>query len=165
VSSQVVASAFAQYYIFAFVLFAVLCIGSSGLVYATTLTLSLNAPVRILFEVVLGVIIVQAFTLFSDRVIFRGGQLSHPVLWTWYSTYLLVVNLIRGILSGIIRVAFMCSWVVIQIGVVDRSNFPSGKESSDAVFSSFFQTLNFHHRCDIKWIEWGEGVGWNVIEI
>jgi hypothetical protein len=143
---QAVATAFAQYYIFAYVFFVVLCIATTGFIYASTLTVSLNTPVRILFEVALGVITVRLLTKFSDLVIFRDGQLAQPVLWSWFSTYLLVVNLIRGILSGITRIAIMCFWIVVQIGVVDHSNFPSGKEHYDPVFSAFFETLNFHHR-------------------
>lgn len=143
---QVVASAFAQYYIYAYVIFVLLCTVTTGLIYASTLTVSMNAPVRVLFEVALGILVVKLLTAVSDRVIFRDGQLAHPVLWTWFSTYLLVVNLIRGILSGITRIATMLFWIVVQIGVVDRSNFPAGKESYDPVFSAFFETLNFHHR-------------------
>ena len=37
-----------------------------------------------------------------------------------YSTYLLVVYLIRGILAGIIRMLTMFVWIVIQIGKIDR---------------------------------------------
>ena len=35
-------------------------------------------------QVVLGLIIVKFFTVFGDRVIFKGGELRHPVTWTWY---------------------------------------------------------------------------------
>jgi hypothetical protein len=143
----VVASAFAQYYIFASTIFAILCLSTSGMIYSTVLTASGNTPLRIVFEVLLGMVVTRLLIEFGNRVVFRGsGVLAHPVLWTWYSTYLLVVYLIRGILAGIIRMLTMFVWIVVQIGIVDRSNFPEGKESSDPAFSAFFQTLRFHHR-------------------
>ena len=144
---QVVASAFAQYYIFSYIIFAVLCVGTSGLIYGTMLTLNLNMPIRILFEVVLGMLVTKILVEYGNRIIFhKNGDLAHPVMWTWYSTYLLVVYLIRGILAGIIRMFIMFVWIVVQIGKVDNSNFPEGKEDPDPAFSSFFQTLRFHHK-------------------
>jgi hypothetical protein len=143
-----VASAYAQYYIFAYVLFAVFCVLTSGLIYVTALTFSDNLPIQLIFEAVLGVILIRLVILFCNRIVFsNGGELAHPVLWTWYSTYLLILYLIRGILSGIVRMVTMFVWIVIQIGIIHRSNFPEGKECRDPAFSSFFQTLNFHHRC------------------
>ena len=46
-----------------------------------------------------------------------------------YSTYFVVFGVVRGILSGIIRMVMMMVWIVIQIGVIHRSNFPEGKAS------------------------------------
>ena len=48
---QVVASAYAQYYIFAFVLFAAFCAVSTGIFYADALTFNQNQPIRQIFEV------------------------------------------------------------------------------------------------------------------
>jgi hypothetical protein len=104
-------------------------------------------PLRVIFEIVLGTIVTKVLVDFGNRIVFHdNGDLAHPVMWTWYSTYLLVVYLIRGILAGIIRIAVMFFWIVIQIGKVDRSNFPEGKECTDPAFVSFFQTLQFHHK-------------------
>ena len=44
----------------------------------------------------------------------------------------------------------MLFWIVFQIGVVDSSYFPEGQEGNDPVFNAFYQTLNFHHRCNIS---------------
>ena len=37
--------------------------------------------------------------------------------------------------------------LVLQIGVMDRSNFPEGMEDKDPAFTAFLSTLMFHHRC------------------
>ena len=52
-------------------------------------------------------------------------------LWTWYSTYLLIINLVKGVFTGFVRMATMFFWVVVFIGKIDRSNFqvPEGQES------------------------------------
>jgi hypothetical protein len=148
VVSQVVATAYAQYFIFAYVLFAFFCVLTSGVIYVVALTFGYNMPIRLIFEAVLGIILVKIITMFGNRVVFgAGGDLAHPVIWSWYSTYLLILYLVRGVLSGIIRMFTMFFWIVIQIGILHRSNFPEGQENTDAAFASFFQTLNFHHRC------------------
>jgi hypothetical protein len=143
--AQVVASAFAQYYIFAYAIFIGLSILTSGIIVAI-FTLNLNMPIRIIFEVVLGLIVATLISAVINRVIYRNGDLAHPVAWTWVSTLLLVINLIKGILSGIIRLVTMFVLSVVQIGIIDSSNFPEGRENMDPVFSSFLQTLRFHHR-------------------
>jgi hypothetical protein len=144
---QVVASAFAQYCIFSYVLVAVFCFASSGLSFAAVLTINGNMPVRIIFEVALGILATTCLVLVGNRVIFnRAGELVHPVAWTWYSSYLLVVYLLRGLLAGIVRMITMVVWIVVQIGIIDRTNFPEGREHMDPAFASFFQTLRFHHR-------------------
>ncbi len=142
------AIAYAQYIIFAYILFAVLCVVTSGVIYILALTFGHNMPIRLIFEAVLGIVIIKILVTYGNRVVFGSrGELTHPVIWTWYSTYLLILYLVRGILSGIIRMFTMFVWIVIEIGVIHRSNFPDGQESSDAAFASFFQTLCFHHRC------------------
>jgi hypothetical protein len=143
---QVVAAAFAQYFIFAMVLFVVLCAATTGIFYLSVLTINHNMPIRSILEVVITLIITKLLITFGNRFIFRDGDLSHPVLWTWYSTYLLIINLVKGVFTGFVRMATMFFWVVVFIGKIDRSNFPEGQESSDAAFCAFFQTLNFHHR-------------------
>ena len=45
------ASAFAQYYIFAYVLFALACVTTTGLLWVNVFSLSGNTPLRIVFEV------------------------------------------------------------------------------------------------------------------
>lgn len=140
------AAAFAQFFIFAMVLFVALCAVSTGVFYLSVLTISNNMPLRLILEVVIGLVITKLLTSYGNLVIFRGGDLAHPVLWTWYSTYLLIINLIKGIFSGFIRMATMFVWVVVFIGKIDRSNFPDGFENTDPAFSAFLQTLNFHHR-------------------
>lgn len=125
--AQVVALAYAQYFVFAYVLFAVLCAVTTGLFYLSALTFNQNMPIRMIVEALIGIVMVKVLTVLADYAIFREGNLAHPVVWTWYSTYLLILNLIRGILSGIIRMVTMCVWIVIQIGIMDRSNFPEGK--------------------------------------
>ncbi len=121
------ALAYAQYFLFAYIIFAVLCFVTTGRSYAAVLTFGDNMPIRIVFEVIIGLVIVKGLNAIGDRYIFRDGELVHPVPWTWYSTYLLIVQLIRGILAGVVRVVMMCLWIVIQIGVMDRSNFPEGQ--------------------------------------
>ncbi len=123
------ALAFAQYYVFAYVLFVVLCAVTTALFFVSALTFGQNAPIRQILEAIIGIIVIKGLTVLADRVIFKGGDLAHPVAWTWYSTYLLILNLIRGILSGIVRMVIMCVWIVFQIGVMHRSNFPEGKVS------------------------------------
>ncbi len=136
------ALAFAQYFLFAYIIFAVLCFLTAGRSYAAVLTFGDNMPIRVIFEVVIGLIIVKGLNAFGDRYIFRNGELMHPVVWTWYSTYLLVVNLIRGILAGVVRVVMMCLWIVIQIGVMDRSNFPEGQACISLL--AILDRLNFY---------------------
>ena len=67
---QVVASAFAQYYIFVFVIFGVLSLATTGLVYVYFL--EINAYMQ-LFEAILGLLVIKVLTLFSDRIIFGAG--------------------------------------------------------------------------------------------
>jgi hypothetical protein len=143
---QVVAAAFAQFFIFAMVLFVVLCAVTTGIFYLSVLTINHNMPIRLIVEAVITLVITKLFATFGNRYIFRNGDLAHPVLWTWYSTYLLIINLVKGIIAGFIRMGTMFAWVVIFIGKIDRSNFPDGFESSDPAFCAFFQTLNFQHR-------------------
>jgi hypothetical protein len=143
---QVVAAAIAQYFIFAIVLFVALCAVTTGIFYLSVLTINHNMPIRLILEAVITLIITKLFVTFGNRYIFRDGDLAHPVLWTWYSTYLLIINLVKGIIAGFVRMGTMFVWVVIFIGKIDRSNFPDGFESTDPAFSAFLQTLNFHHR-------------------
>jgi hypothetical protein len=109
----------------------------------------LAGGVWILIEVALGYIIARVVLerIIGKNMIFGGtGDMQHPVIWTWYSTYLLIVNIIKGLLAGIIRMILMIIMLVLQIGVMDRSNFPEGTESQDPAFVSFLSTLLFHHR-------------------
>ncbi len=105
--------------------------------------------VWILIEVAVGYIIARVVLerMIGKNMIFGGtGDMQHPVVWTWYSTYLLIVNIIKGLLAGIVRMILMIIMLVLQIGVMDRSNFPEGQESQDPAFVSFLSTLLFHHR-------------------
>ena len=139
---QVVASAYAQYFVYAYILFAIFCVMSSNFIY------SYLAPTyETIFESVLVLFLGSIFDRISHNLIFVGGKMVNPVLWTWYSTYYLVFNLVTGVIKGISRMIYMIIWIVIQVGIIDRSNFPEGKENNDPAFVSFFQTLNFHHRC------------------
>jgi hypothetical protein len=102
-----------------------------------------------LIEVAVGYIVTRVLLerIIGKNMIFGGTEdMQHPVLWTWYSTYLLIVNIIKGFFAGIIRMIFMIMMLVLQIGVMDRSNFPEGQESQDPAFVSFLSTLLFHHR-------------------
>lgn len=47
---QVVASAFAQYYIFAYAFFAIFCAATSGQIWVNVFSLAGNTPLRIAFE-------------------------------------------------------------------------------------------------------------------
>jgi hypothetical protein len=141
---QVVASAYAQYFIFAYTLFAIFCVASSKFIYITIIN---NLPLNLIFESVMVVTIGYLVVRICDRFLYVAGEMANPVLWTWYSTYFLTFNLVKGALDGIRRIINMAFWIVIQIGIIDQSNFPEGKEGWDPVFVSFFQTLNFHHRC------------------
>jgi hypothetical protein len=105
--------------------------------------------VWILVEVALGYIIARVVLerIIGKNFIFGGtGDMQHPVIWTWYSTYLLIVNIVKGLLAGIVRMIVMIMMLVLQIGVMDRSNFPEGSESQDPAFVAFLSTLLFHHR-------------------
>jgi hypothetical protein len=139
-----VASAYAQYFIFAYILFAIFCVASSKLIYIIIIN---NLPLNIIFELVMVSITGYVFVRICDRFVYVAGEMADPVLWTWYSTYFLTFNLVKGVLDGIWRMVKMVFWIVIQIAIIDRSNFPEGKEGGDPAFVSFFQTLNFHHRC------------------
>ncbi len=103
----------------------------------------------ILIEIAIGYIIARVVLerIIGKKIIFGGtGDMRHPVIWTWYSTYLLIVNIIKGLLAGIIRMISMIMMLVLQIGVMDRSNFPEGLEAQDPAFVAFLSTLLFHHR-------------------
>jgi hypothetical protein len=141
---QVVASAYAQYFILAYTLFAIFCVGSSKLIYTTLIN---HLPLNSIVESVMLLIIGCVFTKICNRFVYAAGEVTDPVLWTWYTTYFLTFNLVKGVLSGIWRMLYMVFWIVIQIGIIDHSNFPEGKEAQDPAFVCFFQTLNFHHRC------------------
>jgi hypothetical protein len=105
--------------------------------------------VWILFEVVLGYIVAKVVMeqFVGHKLIFEGtNDVRHPVLWTWYSVYLLLVNLVRGLLAGIIRMVMLILLMLFQIGTMDRSTFPEGYESQDSAFVAFLSTLQFHHK-------------------
>ena len=81
---QVVAAAFVQYFIFAMVLFAVLCAVTTGVFYLSVLTINHNMPIRSILEVVITLIITKllsVLTTFGNRFIFRDGDLALDVVF------------------------------------------------------------------------------------
>jgi hypothetical protein len=133
--------------VWAYLIFVVLLVVTSNKFYELVF---FGGGVWILIEVALGYIIARVVLerIIGKNMIFGGtGDMHHPVVWTWYSTYLLIVNIIKGLLAGIIRMIVMIFMLVTQIGVMDRSNFPEGQEYQDPAFVSFLSTLLFHHRC------------------
>ena len=105
--------------------------------------------VWILLEVVLGYIVAKVLMekYIGQTLIFgSNNDLLHPILWTWYSAYLLLVNIVRGLLAGIIRMFMLIMLTVFHIGKMDTSTFPEGQESQDTAFVAFLSTLLFHHK-------------------
>jgi hypothetical protein len=132
--------------VWAYLIFIVLLVVTSSKFYELVF---FAGGIWILVELILGYIIARVVLehIIGKNMIFGGtGVMQHPVIWTWYSTYLLIVNIIKGLVAGIVRMILMIMMLVLQIGVMDRSNFPEGQESQDPAFVSFLSTLLFHHR-------------------
>ncbi len=105
--------------------------------------------VWILLEVVLGYMVTKLLMerYVGQTLIFGGSnEMRHPILWSWYSAYLLLVNILRGLLAGIIRVFMLIMLTVFHIGKMDTSTFPEGQEAQDSAFVAFLSTLLFHHK-------------------
>ena len=132
--------------VWAYLIFLILTVVTSDFFYVLIFR---AGGVWILIEVVIGFFVARSVleNYVGKVLIFRKtGDMTHPVFWTWYSTYLLLVNIIKGLLAGIIRMVTMIVLLILQIGVMDRSNFPEGLESKDPAFVAFLSTLLFHHR-------------------
>ena len=132
--------------VWAYLIFLILTVVTSDFFYVLIFR---AGGVWILIEVVIGFFIARSVleNYVGKVLIFRKtGDMTHPVFWTWYSTYLLLVNIIKGLLAGIIRMVTMIVLLILQIGIMDRSNFPEGMESKDPAFVAFLSTLLFHHR-------------------
>ncbi len=132
--------------VWAYLLFIFLVVLTSDRFY----TLLLNVGgVWIFLEVVLGYMVAKIMMeRYIGRTFIFGGSndLLHPILWTWYSAYLLLINIVRGLLAGIIRMFMLILLTVFHIGKMDTSTFPEGQESKDSAFVAFLSTLLFHHK-------------------
>ena len=132
--------------VWAYLLFILLAVLTSNKFYGFLLDVG---GVWLLLEVVLGYLIARLLLdwYVGQRLIFGGTEdMRHPVLWTWYSAYLLLVNIVRGLLAGIIRMVMLIVLMVFHIGKMDTSAFPEGQEWQDTAFVAFLSTLLFHHK-------------------
>ena len=54
--------------------------------------------------------------LIGKKYLLSGrNQMMHPVVWTWYSTYLMLLNLVKGVIHAIGRIIFMLGALVCQV--------------------------------------------------
>ena len=68
-----------------------------------------------------------ALTIFFDIFLGRallmegGDSVLYPVMWTWYSTYLMLVNIAKGVILAVVRILSMLVILVRQVCM--RSGF------------------------------------------
>ncbi len=59
---------------------------------------------------------VCADMLIGKCLVFSGrNEMVHPVIWTWYSTYLMLINLAKGVVHAIARIVTMLVVVITQV--------------------------------------------------
>jgi hypothetical protein len=69
-------------------------------------------------EVLIGFILLSMIFdhIIGRRFLLEGrNEMAHPVAWTWYSTYLILVNLAKGIVHAIVRIITMLVIVITQV--------------------------------------------------
>eukprot|EP00293_Proteomonas_sulcata_P008846 CAMPEP_0184299096 /NCGR_PEP_ID=MMETSP1049-20130417/9770_1 /TAXON_ID=77928 /ORGANISM="Proteomonas sulcata, Strain CCMP704" /LENGTH=342 /DNA_ID=CAMNT_0026609431 /DNA_START=126 /DNA_END=1154 /DNA_ORIENTATION=+ len=93
------------------------------------------------------VILVLILDMFVGRTITFNYQneLKNPVLWTWVSTFMLLVNLGKGLVHAVMRVGYMMVLSVFQFAILDKTVFPAGYEGLDPGYSAYLSCLYFNH--------------------
>jgi hypothetical protein len=73
------------------------------------------------------VVVVGIDMICGKKLLLEGrDELTHPIMWTWYATIMLLFNLAKGAALSTTRIMYLVVLNVCQFAIIDKSHFPEG---------------------------------------
>jgi hypothetical protein len=73
------------------------------------------------------VVVVGIDIICGKKLLLEGrDELTHPIMWTWYATIMLLFNLAKGAALSTTRIMYLVVLNVCQFAIIDTSHFPEG---------------------------------------